>query len=86
MNRRELERTILEALAERPRYVVDLAATIDEHPVTVEQACERLYAAEEIRSIGSRRYDISATGRRRLADAEPVASGTDVRTGTEGRP
>ena len=85
MNRRELERVILEALAERPQYVVDLAATIDEHPVTVEQACKRLYAAEEIRSIGSRRYDITAAGRRRLADVDPIATGTDVRTETEGR-
>jgi len=39
-----LEREILDALADgTPSYVVDLAATIDEHPVAVEHACDRLH-------------------------------------------
>jgi len=39
-----LEREILDALADgTPSYAVDLAATIDEHPVAVEHACDRLH-------------------------------------------
>ncbi|MBZ6495903.1 MarR family transcriptional regulator [Natrinema longum] len=85
MSRRQLERTVLEALADgEPRYAVDLAARIDEHPVTVEGACDRLHENGGIRSVGCRRYEITATGHRRLADVQPATSGSDVRT--EGRP
>ena len=86
MTRRELERSILEALAdEAPLYVVDLAAAIDEHPVTVGHACDRLRDAGDIRSIGCQRYDITASGWRRFADVQQATDAADVRTGTEGR-
>ncbi|ELY85934.1 hypothetical protein [Natrinema altunense] len=69
MTRRELEWTVLAALAERsPCYVVDLAAAIDEHPVAVETVCASLRDRGELRSIGYRRYDVTAAGRRQLAD------------------
>ncbi|WP_254523763.1 MarR family transcriptional regulator [Natrinema caseinilyticum] len=86
MSRRQLERTILDSLADSgPLYVVDLAAAVDEHPLTIEQACERLHDAADIRPIGCRRYDITATGHRRLSDVKPMSSGSDVQTRTEGR-
>lgn len=85
-SRRDLERRVLEALADEPDYVVDLAAQVDDHPITVEQACERLRADGDIRSIGARRYEITASGRRRLADVGPATSGSGVRTETESRP
>lgn len=88
MSRRELERELLEVLADgAPRYVVDLAAAVDEHPVTVEHACDRLRDDGDIRSIGCGRYDITAAGRRQLATAvQPAPSGSDGRAETKGRP
>ncbi|SEV88338.1 hypothetical protein [Natrinema salifodinae] len=87
MVRRALERAVLDALAdEAPLYVVDLAATIDEHPVTVEHVCDRLHERGAIRSIGCRRYDLTASGRRRLTEVPPARNGADVPTETEGRP
>ncbi|WP_226006694.1 MarR family transcriptional regulator [Natrinema salinisoli] len=83
--RRALERRVLDALVDDPSYVVDLAAEVKDHPITVEQACERLQADGAIRSIGGRRYEITASGRRQLADVGPATSGSDVRTETESR-
>ncbi|WP_222918895.1 MarR family transcriptional regulator [Natrinema sp. SYSU A 869] len=86
MSRDELEETILETLAdEGPSYVVDLAAVIDEHPVAVDHACERLHDEDATRSIGCRRYDITAAGYRRLDDVRPATGGSDGRAGTERR-
>lgn len=83
--RNELEREILEALADAgPLYVVDLAAEIDEHPLTVENACDRLQGEDELRSIGCRRYDITGTGRTRLAEANGLTGGRDGRSRREG--
>ncbi|WP_226479192.1 MarR family transcriptional regulator [Natrinema amylolyticum] len=85
MSREELERSILEVLAdEGPSYVVDLAAAIDEHPVAVDHACERLRDEEAVRSIGCRRYEVTAAGNRRL-DVRPATGGADSRPETEGR-
>ncbi|SEP98103.1 hypothetical protein [Natrinema salaciae] len=86
MSRTDLEREILDALVDTPQYAVDLAAEIDEHPVAVEQACDRLRDAAAVRSLGCRRYEITATGRRRLADVGPATGGSDGRTETESRP
>ncbi|ELZ08165.1 hypothetical protein C478_19127 [Natrinema thermotolerans DSM 11552] len=81
------DRPILEVLAaDGPLAVVDLAAAIDAHPVTVDHVCDRLYERDEVRLIGGQRYEITAAGRRRLADETPVATDPDVRTGTESRP
>ncbi|MGQ3413136.1 MarR family transcriptional regulator [Natrinema sp. LN54] len=86
MSRQRLERTVLDALAdESPRYVVDLAAVIDEHPITVEQACDRLRDGENVRSVGCRRYEITAAGRRRVDDAQPATGESAVSTETESR-
>lgn len=86
MSRQRLERTVLDALAdESPRYVVDLAAAIDEHPIAVEQACDRLRGEEDVRSIGCRRYEITAAGRRRVDDAQPATSRSAVSAETERR-
>lgn len=86
MSRTDIERKILETLADEPHYVVDLAARIDEHPVTVEGASERLRDAGEIRSTRCRRYEITAVGRRRLADVGPATGGSEAPTETESRP
>jgi Mn-dependent DtxR family transcriptional regulator len=85
-SRSDLERILLEALADEPGYVVDLAGAVDEHPVTVEKACDRLREGGDIRSIGPRRYEITATGRRRLGAVGPATSVSDGRTETESRP
>ena len=86
MTRRKLEWDVLEVLDDQaPLYVVDLAAAIDEHPITVEQACDRLRDEGDIRSIGSRRYDITVSGRRQLTGVQPASGGSEVRTETEGR-
>jgi len=81
------DRPVLETLAaDGPLAVVDLAAAIDAHPVTVDHVCDRLHERDEVRLIGGQRYAITAAGRRRLTDETPVATDPDVRTGTEGRP
>ncbi|MDS0477943.1 MarR family transcriptional regulator [Natrinema sp. 1APR25-10V2] len=83
--RNDLECEILEALADAgPLYVVDLAADIDEHPLTVENACGRLRGDGEIRSIGCQRYDITGTGCARLAERNQLAGGSDGRSRREG--
>ena len=72
---RQLEQEILAALVdEGPLSAVDLAAMLDEHPLTVEQACDRLCEQGDIRSVGSRRYELVASGRHQLTDAEPTRS------------
>ncbi len=74
---RQLEREILMALAdEGPLSAVDLAGMIDEHPLTVEQACDRLCDKGDIRSVGSRRYELATSDRHQLTDAEPTRSGS----------
>jgi|GEM_PF-624013 len=74
---RQLEREILMALVdEGPLSAVDLAAMIDEHPLTVEQACNRLCDQGDIRSVGSRRYELATSDRHQLTDTEPTPSGS----------
>ncbi|WP_408958246.1 MarR family transcriptional regulator [Natrinema sp. 74] len=80
-----IEREILEALADvGPLYVVDLAAEIDEHPLTVDDACDHLRRANEVRSIGCRRYEITGTGHARLAETNQLAGESDGRSRREG--
>ncbi|WP_254764161.1 MarR family transcriptional regulator [Natrinema marinum] len=84
-SRTDLEREILETLADSgPLYVVDLAADIDEHPLTVDDACDRLLDERDIRSIGCRRYEITGAGCARLAEEKRVTSNSDVRSRREG--
>ncbi|MDF9747043.1 MarR family transcriptional regulator [Natrinema salsiterrestre] len=85
-SRRALERRVLDSLVDDPSSVVDLAAQVDDHPITVEGACERLQADGAIRSIGGRRYEITASGRRQLADVGPATGGSDARSERESRP
>ncbi|AHF98745.1 hypothetical protein HALLA_07630 [Halostagnicola larsenii XH-48] len=64
-HRMTTERRILRHLAERgPLDVVDLATALEDHPMTVELACERLHEKERVRLIG--------TGRYRLVERETV--------------
>jgi len=73
----QLEREILMALAdEGPLSAVDLAGMIDKHPLTVEQACDRLCDQGDIRSVGSRRYELAASGQHQFTDAEPTRNGS----------
>lgn len=54
------ERRILRHLADRgPVDVVDLAAALEDHPMTVELACERLHEKELVRLVGSSRYHLA---------------------------
>ncbi len=81
------DRAVLETLAaDGPLAAVDLAAVIDAHPVTVDHLCDRLHDGDEVRLVGGQRYEITAAGRRRLADDAPTATDAAGRTGTEGRP
>lgn len=81
-----LEQEILDALADgTPSYVVDLAATIDEHPVAVEHACDRLHEDGSVRSIGCQRYAITASGRHQIAGTNPLPVESETPTETEGR-
>lgn len=74
---RQLERELLATLVdEGPLSTVDLAAMLDEHPLTVEQACDRLCEQGDIRSVGSRRYEPVTSGQQQLTDAEPTRSGS----------
>ena len=74
----QLERELLAVVAdEGPLYAVDLAATVDEHPLTVEHACDRLHDEGDIRSVGGRQYEITVSGRRRLAETEPTPNGSE---------
>lgn len=71
------ERRILRHLADRgPLDVVDLATALEDHPMTVELACERLHENERVRLVGSSRY--------RLVDRETVGDDGNAADATAG--
>ncbi|QLG47920.1 MarR family transcriptional regulator [Natrinema halophilum] len=82
----QLQRSILVTLADSgPLYVVDIAAAVNEHPLTIEQACNRLHEADVIHPIGCRRYDVTSAGYQQLTDVKQMSSRSDVRSKSEGR-
>lgn len=67
--RTHLEAAVLAALADRaPQSGIDLASSLEEHPVAVDQACTRLHDEGYVRSVSCGTYAITVEGRRRLAD------------------
>lgn len=69
--KRRLDATVLAVLArESPAHVVDIAASLDEHPVTVDQACARLHDRGAIRPANHGVYTLTEQGTRRC-DEEP---------------
>ena len=64
-----MEQDILHVLdADGPLYVMEIAAKIDGHPITVDQACARLHKDGHISPIGGGRYRLTDFGRERLSD------------------
>lgn len=81
------ERDVLDALTEDgPLATVDLAAAIDEHPLTVDHVCTRLHEAGYLRLIGGQRYEVTASGRRQRTDETLLTGDADGRAGAESRP
>lgn len=67
MQLHRLRTAILSELAGRPPTpVVDIAERLDEHPVTVETACDRLQEHGRIRLAGHGLYTLTDDGRREL--------------------
>lgn len=64
-----MERAILQVLdADGPLHVMEIAAQIDGHPISVDQACARLHKDGYISTIGGGRYRVTDVGRERLTD------------------
>lgn len=58
-----MERDILYVLdADGPQHVIEIAAQIEGHPITVDQACARLHNDGYISPIGGGRYRVSDDG------------------------
>lgn len=56
-------RALLTVLAEHgPLEVTTLAATLETHPLTVDQACAELHAAGYVQQVAGGVYDITETG------------------------
>ncbi|GAB7018339.1 transcriptional regulator [Halostagnicola bangensis] len=54
------EQRILRQLSERePLDVAELASVLEDHPMTVEVACDRLHKRGRVRLIGSGRYRLA---------------------------
>lgn len=67
MRQKQLESDILQTLAEcAPLHVMDLTEEVDDHPVTVDQACARLHDDGHIFPSGHGVYDITDRGQQRL--------------------
>jgi Mn-dependent DtxR family transcriptional regulator len=47
---------------------MEIAAQIDGHPISVDQACARLHKDGYISTIGGGRYRVTDVGRERLTD------------------
>ena len=68
--RMNTEQRILTQLSNRePLDVVELASVLEDHPMTVEVACERLHKRGHVQLVGSGRY--------RLADRDAGTPETD---------
>ena len=66
----EIDREILATLvADSPLHVLDIASTIDRHPITVDQTCARLHEHGQIFPVGRGLYDVTEDGKRRIADS-----------------
>lgn len=65
----QAEVNILEILAKRsPSHVMDIANSVESHPITVEHTCARLHKEGCISPLGRGLYEITEDGKRRLND------------------
>ncbi|WP_247730700.1 hypothetical protein [Halovivax limisalsi] len=81
--RERLELRILAAVADRPpAHAVDLSESLDEHPVTVDEACVRLHRNGALTTAASGLFTITERGERRL-DRAGLADDRRVDGGTE---
>lgn len=70
---RETDQEILESfVAASPCDVMDIASTVERHPITVDQTCARLNERGLIRPVGRGQYAVTDAGRR-LLEAESDA-------------
>lgn len=64
-----MERDILHVLAtDGPLHVMEIAAQIDGHPITVDQTCVRLHNDGHISMIGGGRFHLTDFGREHLSE------------------
>lgn len=67
MPRERIDIAVLRTIAEvRPVHVMELAASLEEHPVTVEQTCVRLTNNGYIRRATYGQYTLTENGQSRL--------------------
>ena len=58
---------VLETLANRsPCHVMDIANTLESHPITIDRTCARLHEKEYISSLGRGLYEITEEGKHQL--------------------
>ena len=59
----QVEREVLELLVDRsPLQVIDIAKTVNRHPITVDQTCARLHDCGYIIPLGQGIYKITDRG------------------------
>lgn len=67
---REIQREILDVLVERSALsVLDIATTVDRHPITVDLTCARLDEQGYIYPHGRGRYAITELGTRQFGES-----------------
>ncbi len=66
-----MRQSILRALSlDDPLHITEIADRIDEHPITVDQACSQLHDDEYITTIGGGRYCLTDDGQEFLHNGE----------------
>lgn len=60
---KQVEQEVLESFSDRsPQGVIDIAETVDRHPITVDQTCARLHDQGYIYHLGQGLYRITDRG------------------------
>ena len=60
---------VLETLVDlSPLRVLEIAKTVDRHPITVDQTCARLQEQGHIYSVGRGLYEITEYGKQQVGD------------------
>lgn len=62
------EAVVLEVLVDRsPLHVIEIASSVDYHPVTVDQTCAHLHDEGYIYPLGRGLFEVTEDGKRRVA-------------------
>ncbi len=70
MNSDQRERKILATLAEHgPLHVMAIAREVDDHPISVDRTCTRLYNGGHIHPCGRGQYRLTNHEQQRLTDS-----------------